>query len=85
MKEKATQFYRGMLRRIERLIERGVELGWIRPCNPRIVAQALFAVVEAISASGLIYTEQEADVILTNAPDELAELIWNGLKKGGVS
>lgn len=83
MREKAAQFYRGMLERIERLIERGVELGWIRPCNPSIVAQALFAIVETINASRLIYSEQEANVVLKEAPDELTDLIWSGLKKGG--
>jgi TetR/AcrR family fatty acid metabolism transcriptional regulator len=82
IKEKAVQFYRGMLERIERLIERGVELGWIRSCNPRIVALTLFVIVETISASGLIYSEQEAKAMLENAPDELASLIWRGLEKG---
>lgn len=80
--EKAVQFYRGMLERIERLIQSGIEQGWIRRCNPRIVAQILFASVEAIGISGMIYSAREAKGIAQTAPEELANLFWNGLKKG---
>lgn len=81
-KDRLGDLYRGMLKRIEALIREGVEEGWVRPCHPRIVAHALFGVVESISAYGILYPEEEVQRILQTAPAELADLIWNGLKKG---
>ncbi len=77
------ELHRGMLTRIEALIQEGIDQGWVRPCDPRIVAPALFAVVESISACAMAYPEMEVGGILKSAPEELAALIWTGLKKGG--
>jgi hypothetical protein len=81
-KDKIIDLYRGMLRQIETVIREGVEQGWVRSCNPRIIAPALLGVVQSISACGMLYPEGEVQGILQNAPAELMELIWNGLKKG---
>ena len=80
---KLRDLYRGMLERIETLIQEGIEKGWVRPCHPKIIAYALFGVVESISVYALTYPDQEAQKVLKEAPSELADLIWNGLKKGG--
>jgi len=80
---KLRELYRGMLERIEALIQEGIEKGWVRPCHPKIIAYALLGVVESISVYALTYPEQEAQKVLKEAPSELADLIWNGLKKGG--
>lgn len=77
------ELHRGMLTRIEALIQEGIDQGWVRPCDPRIVAPALFAVVESISACAMAYPEMEDGGILKSAPEELAALIWTGLKKEG--
>jgi len=77
------ELHRGMLTRIEALIQEGVNQGWVRQCDPRIVAPALFAIVESISACAMAYPEMEEGGILESAPEELAALIWKGLEKGG--
>ncbi len=77
------ELHRGMLERIEGLIQEGVDQGWVRSCNPQIVAPALFAIVESIGACAMAYPEMEEGGILENAPEELAALIWKGLEKGG--
>jgi len=80
-KGKLNELYRGMIERIEALISEGVEEGWIRQCNPRIMAHSLFAAVESISACGLLYPEEEAKGLLHAAPDELVSLMWKGLRR----
>lgn len=80
---KLRELYREMLRRVEDLIREGVKNNWVRPCHPKIIAYALFGVVESISVYALTYPEEAAQGILSNAPAELADFIWNGLKKGG--
>ncbi len=80
---KLRELYREMISRIESLIEEGIDKGWVRPCHPKIIAYAMFGVVESISAYALTYPDEESQKILKDAPRELADLIWNGLKKGG--
>lgn len=80
---KIRDLYREMLSRVEELIREGVEKGWVRSCHPRIIAHALIGVVESISAYTLMYPDAESQRALQDAPGELADLIWNGLKKGG--
>jgi TetR/AcrR family fatty acid metabolism transcriptional regulator len=82
-KDKIIDLYRRMLRQIETVIREGVEQGWVRSCNPRIIAPTLLAVVQSISACAMIYPEGEIQGILQTAPAELTNFIWNGLKKGG--
>jgi hypothetical protein len=45
----------------------------------RIIAPALFAVVESISEVAMIYPESQQKAFLARAPEELANLIWSGL------
>jgi TetR/AcrR family transcriptional regulator, fatty acid metabolism regulator protein len=86
--EAMARMHRKMLDRTEKLIQEGVDKGWLRHCNVRMVAPALFALVESISEAAMIYPESQQKAFLAEAPEELASLIWNGLvheTKGGVS
>jgi len=74
---------RRMVERIAEIISRGIGEGWIRPCNPPVVAQGLFDLIQTMSACGIVYGEEMAEEILKAAPGELASLIWRGLKAGG--
>ena len=76
-----TRLYQEMVGYVEELIRQGVEEGWLRRCNPRIIAHAIFGVVESVVACGLIYPPREAREIFAAAPDELAEFIWRGLQR----
>ncbi|MCI2425307.1 TetR/AcrR family transcriptional regulator [Candidatus Acetothermia bacterium] len=80
-KERIHKFHREMVQRIEALINEGVAQGWVRPCNPRIIAHALIGIVESVTAGALLYPAQEADQIRKEAPAELVDLLWNGLKQ----
>lgn len=77
--EAMAKMQRKMLDKIERLLQDGVDEGWLRACNVRIVAPALFAVVESISEVAMIYPESQQKAFLARAPEELASLIWSGL------
>lgn len=79
--ERLLAFYREMMERIEGFVEEAVAEGWLRPCNPRIVAHALFALVEVTSALLLAYPEEESGRFLKEASQELGALIWQGLRK----
>jgi TetR/AcrR family transcriptional regulator, fatty acid metabolism regulator protein len=59
-------------------IERGIADGWVRPCHPRVVAQALFDLVQTMTACWVFASDEEDDM-LASAPKELADLIWMGL------
>jgi TetR/AcrR family fatty acid metabolism transcriptional regulator len=74
-----TRMHRKMLDRIEKLLQDGIGQGWLRACNVRMVAPALFAVVQSISEVAMIYPECQQKAFLAKAPEELASLIWNGL------
>jgi len=80
-KERLLEFYQEMLKRIEELINEGVEQGWVRPCNPRIIALALLGVVESVNACVMLYPPQKVEQIRKEAPVELVDFLWNGLKK----
>ncbi len=75
------KFHQEMVKRIEALINEGVEQGWVRPCNPRIIAHTLIGIVESVNACVIFYPPQEVDQIRKEAPAELVNLLWNGLKK----
>ncbi len=66
---------------IEQLIEEALEKEQIRPCNPKIIAAALFGSVESTIASGILMDEKDEEEVFKLAPEELAEFFWNGLKK----
>lgn len=80
--DKLIGFHRQAVKRIEELIQKGIEQGWVRCCNPCIVASALFAVVQSISICEMSYSPEQADRLVEDAPGELADFIWSGLKKG---
>jgi len=82
---KLLDLYREMIGRIEKLIQEGMDKGWVRACHPRIIAYALLGVVESLSAYALMYPEEAEQGILAHAPAELAGLIWNGLHKEGIN
>jgi TetR/AcrR family fatty acid metabolism transcriptional regulator len=79
--ERSIELYREMIGHIEKLISIGIKQGVVRPCHPRIVANALVGVVESISVCAMTSPEEEIQGILEEAPPELTDLMWNGLKK----
>ncbi len=81
VKERFSAFHQRLFERIEGLIQEGVDAGWVRPCNARVIALALFAVVQSVAAFSVFYTEDDLDELLRLAPGELAEFIWKGLRK----
>jgi len=74
---------RKMLDRIERLLQDGIQEGWLRACNVRMIAPALFAVVQSIGETAMIYPESQQKAFLAKAPEELASLLWSGLGEAG--
>jgi len=81
-KEKLSNFHRKVVERIEALIQEGIDQGWVRPCDPRIIAPALFAIVQSIGSWEMIHSGTVVRGLFQTAPTELADFIWNGLKKG---
>jgi TetR/AcrR family fatty acid metabolism transcriptional regulator len=81
-KEKLSNFHHKVVERIEALIQEGIDQGWVRPCDPRIIAPALFAVVQSIGSWEMIHSRTVVGELFQTAPTELADFIWNGLKKG---
>ena len=81
-KEKLSNFHHKVVERIEALIQEGIDQGWVRPCDPRIIAPALFAIVQSIGSWEMIHSGTVVGELFQTAPTELADFIWNGLKKG---
>lgn len=79
LKTELTQLYREMVGYVEELVHQGIEEGWLRRCNPKIIAHAIFGTVESVIGCGMIYSEREAAEIFREAPRELAEFIWKGI------
>ena len=80
--DKLIGLHRQAVKRIEELIQKGIDQGWVRRCNPSVIASALFAVVQSISICEMSYSPEKADRLIKDAPSELADFIWSGLKKG---
>ncbi len=80
-----TQLYREMAGSVDELIRQGIAEGWIRKCNPKIIAHAIFGIFESVIGCGMVYSPEEAEEILREAPKELAEFIWKGIgtEEGG--
>jgi TetR/AcrR family fatty acid metabolism transcriptional regulator len=78
---KLNRSYSEMVYYIEQLVEEALEKEQIRPCNPKIIAAALFGSVESTIASGILQEDKDEEEIFSLAPEELAEFFWNGLKK----
>ncbi|MFQ6118158.1 MAG: TetR/AcrR family transcriptional regulator C-terminal domain-containing protein, partial [Candidatus Bipolaricaulia bacterium] len=81
LKAQLTRLYRKMVSYVEELVRQGVEEGWLRECNPKVIAHALFGIIEAVIGCGMIYPKKEAEEIFREAPQELAEFIWKGLRR----
>jgi AcrR family transcriptional regulator len=81
LKAQLTRLYRKMVGYVEELIRQGVEEGWLRHCDPKVIAHALLGIIESVIGCGMIYSEKQAEEILREAPQELAEFIWKGLRK----
>jgi TetR/AcrR family fatty acid metabolism transcriptional regulator len=79
LRNELAQLYREIVAYVEELIREGIKEGWVRRCNPKIIAHALFGAVESAIGCGMIYSQHEAEEILRQAPQELAEFIWKGI------
>jgi len=65
---------------IKELIEEAISRGEIRTCDPLTAAYATLGAAEAIITRGVFYEDKIADRLLENAPEELADYIWQGLR-----
>ncbi len=83
LRERILPLQRGVVERIAEILRVGIEEGWIRPCRPKVVAQALFDLVQTMTACWVLSDPDEADEIFAAAPKELADLMWKGLRQGG--
>jgi AcrR family transcriptional regulator len=81
-KEKLSSFHCKVVERIEALVQEGIDQGWVRPCDPRIIAPALFAVVQSIGSWEMIHPGTVVGELFQTAPTELADFIWKGLERG---
>jgi len=65
--------------RIAAILRRGIDEGWIRPCHPEVVAQALFDLVQTMTVCWAL--GDRADAAFATAPKELTDLMWKGLRR----
>jgi AcrR family transcriptional regulator len=85
LRDRLIDLQRGIVDRIAAILETGISEGWIRHCHPRVVAQALFDLVQTLSACRLVCAPEEADDILGHASEEVSRLIWQGLRPEGTA
>ena len=83
LRDRLIDLQRQILSTIADLLRTGIDEGWIRPCDPRVMAQALYSLIQTMSASWLIHEPSEAQRILSRAPSELVDLVWQGLRAEG--
>jgi len=83
LRERILPLQRGIVDRIAEILRVGIDEGWIRPCHPKVVAQALFDLVQTMTACWVLSDPEEADEIFALAPKELTDLMWKGLRQGG--
>ena len=81
LRERLIDLQRAAVDRIADILRNGMAEGWIRPCNPKVVGQALFDLIQTTSACCFIYEPDEAREMLDSAPAELADLMWRGLRR----
>ena len=82
LREKIVPLQRGIVERIAEILCAGIDEGWVRPCHSKVVAQALFDLVQTMTACWVLSDPGEADEIFASAPKELADLMWKGLRQG---
>ena len=83
LRERILPLQQRILKRIARILEDGIDDGWIRPCNPKVVALALFDLVQTMTACWALADPADADEIASAAPRELTDLMWKGLAAKG--
>jgi len=81
LRERIVPLQRGIVDQIAEILRTGIDEGWIRPCHPKVVAQALFDLVQTMTACWVLSDPGEADDIFASAPKELADLMWKGLRQ----
>lgn len=83
LRTELAQLYREIVGYVEELVREGIEEGRLRRCDPKITAHAIFGIFESVIGCGMIYDQEEAEEIFREAPKELAEFIWKGIKMEG--
>jgi len=81
LQERIIPLQRRIVERIEEILRTGIDAGWIRPCHPKVVAQALFDLVQTMTACRVLAEGSDAEDALAVAPKELADLMWKGLRR----
>lgn len=81
LRERIVPLQRSVIERIADILKMGIEEGWVRPCHPRVVAQALFDLVQTMTACWVLGDPGEAEDMFAAAPKELADLMWEGLRR----
>ncbi len=81
LRDRILALQKTIIDQIEAFIRDGISEGWVRPCHPKVVAQALFDLVQTMTACWVFASPGEEDDIFASAPRELADLIWRGLGK----
>lgn len=78
---KLNERYEEVVLEIAELIEEALEQDQIRKCDLRVVASAMFGAVESVVAYGMLQDPETRDEIFDEAPGELAEFFWKGIKQ----
>jgi len=79
LRDRILALQKTIIDQIAEFIRAGVDEGWVRPCHPQVVAQALFDLVQTMTACWVFASPDDEDDIFASAPKELADLIWMGL------
>ena len=79
LRDRVLALQKDIIDQIAVFIRNGVAQGWVRPCHPQVVAQALYDLVQTMTACWVFSSADEEDDIFASAPKELANLIWMGL------
>ena len=83
LRDRVLALQKTIIDQIADIIRGGIAQGWVRPCHPTVVAQALFDLVQTMTACWVFASPDEEDDIFESAPKELADLIWMGLGTRG--
>jgi len=81
LRERIIPLQSGIVEQIAEILRAGISEGWIRSCHPQVVARALFDLVQTMTACWVLSDPSQAEEIFEAAPKELADLMWNGLRR----
>ena len=81
LRERIIPLQRRIVERIEEILRTGIDAGWVRPCQPRVVAQALVDLVQTMTVCRVLAVGSDPEEALAQAPKELADLMWKGLRR----